>query len=592
LRLKRTHTCGALNETHQGREVVLNGWVDSWRDLGGVLFVNLRDREGTTQVIFSPEVSKDLYEGAKKMRSEYVVAVSGKVRKRPAEAQNPEMQTGAIEVLCQEFEVLNPSKNLPFELKDYAEKSEELRLKFRYLDLRGSHLQKNLKLRHQLAQTTRQFFTKEGFVEIETPCLTKSTPEGARDFIVPSRMYPGKFFALPQSPQTYKQILMISGFDRYFQIVRCFRDEDLRKDRQPEFTQVDIEMSFIDENDVLSLMEAYIKEVYLKLFDTQVKTPFPRLTYHDAMKNYGSDRPDLRYELKIQDLTPIFKKSSFKIFRSVATENGFIGALVVPEAVDYSRKQIDSLNNYLKTLGGAGITHFKISDKLLEGGISKFLSKSEIEALLNSLKNTGRALVFIVADNNIEKSQTLLGYLREKLATDLNLIDQSKPVLSWTVDFPLLEFDSEENRFVARHHPFTSPKEEELPLLETSPGQVKARAYDLILNGNEIAGGSIRIHRREVQEKMFSVLNISKKEAIEKFGFLLEALEYGAPPHGGIAFGFDRMAMILTGAASIRDVIAFPKTSSALALMENAPTPVSEQQMKELGIQLAEKSKK
>jgi aspartyl-tRNA synthetase len=405
-------------------------------------------------------------------------------------------------------------------------------------------------------------------------------------------MYPGKFFALPQSPQTYKQILMISGFDRYFQIVRCFRDEDLRKDRQPEFTQVDIEMSFVDEDDVLSLMEAYIKEVFVKLFETQIQTPFTRLTYQDAMQNYGSDKPDLRYELKIQNITTIFKKSSFKIFQVVASENGFIGALVVPEAADFSRKQIDSLNSYMKTLGGAGLAHFKISENLLEGGISKFLSKSEIKALLTSCKTAGQALVFIVADKDIERSQTLLGYLREKLATDLNMIDHSKTALSWTVDFPLLEYDGEENRFVARHHPFTSPKQEEMALLDTSPDQVKARAYDLILNGNEIAGGSIRIHRREVQEKMFSVLNISHKEANEKFGFLLEALEYGAPPHGGIAFGFDRMAMILADAASIRDVIAFPKTSSALALMENAPTPIAKKQMKELGIRLAEKNKK
>ncbi len=589
MRLKRTHTCGNLDLDNLNQDVILNGWVDSWRDLGGVIFVNLRDREGMTQVVFSPEISRDLCNIAKKLRSEDVIAVKGTVNERPIDARNPNMNTGDIEVVCKELEILNSSKNLPFELKDYAEKSEELRLKYRYLDLRRPFLQKNLIQRHNLAQATRQFFSDHGFIEIETPFLTKSTPEGARDFIVPSRMHTGKFFALPQSPQTYKQILMISGFDRYFQIVKCFRDEDLRKDRQPEFTQVDVEMSYVDENDIMNLMEEYITVILKKLLHLDLQPPFPRLTYQEAMENFGTDKPDLRYELKIQNITSIFKNTTFNIFRSVVEKDGFVGALVVPQAADYTRRQIDDLNEYVKTVGGAGMVHLKKTGNTLQGGISKFLSNEEQKDLLRMWFSLDDSLVFIIADQDVEKSQTLLGYIREYLANNLNLIDESKMMLSWTVDFPLLEYDPTEKRYVARHHPFTSPKEEDMDKLDKAPHIAKARAYDLIMNGNEIAGGSIRIHQRELQSKMFSVLNISPEEAVEKFGFLLEALEYGAPPHGGIAFGFDRMVMLLTNASSIRDVIAFPKTTSALALMENAPSKVTDIQMKELGIKIANK---
>jgi len=569
-------------------EVNLNGWVDSWRDHGGLFFIDIRDRYGKTQVVFSSEDSDQLYEKAKKLRSEYVIAVSGLVRKRPKEAINPDMPTGEIEILCVDFEILNQSKTLPFELKDYAEKSEELRLKYRYLDLRRPNLQRNLLMRHKLAQITRKFFTGYNFMEIETPVLTKSTPEGARDFLVPSRMHPGKFYALPQSPQQYKQILMVAGFDRYFQIVRCYRDEDLRKDRQPEFTQVDIEMSFVDEDDIMNLMESYMKVVFKELLHIEIRTPIPRLTFEEAMTWYGSDKPDLRYDLKIVNITSIFPQSEFNIFRSVSEKNGFIGALIVPEAASYSRKQVDALNDYIKTVGGLGVAHLKLQNGTWQGGVSKNLNEQELKQLLEKCPDKKEALVLIVADVNVEKSQQLLGFLRQKLAEDLQLIDHQKVALSWTVDFPLLEFDSAENRYFARHHPFTSPKMQDLHLLETEPEKVRARAYDLVLNGNEIAGGSIRIHSRDVQEQMFKALNISKDEAAQKFGFLMEALEYGAPPHGGIAFGFDRMSMLLAGAESLRDVIAFPKTTSALALMEDAPSFISEVQLKELGIKLAE----
>lgn len=590
--LKRTHTCGELTSKHIEKEVILNGWVDNWRDLGGILFISLRDRYGITQILFDPEFSSEMYQTAKKLRSEYVIAVKGRVRKRPPEAINPDMKTGEIEIVCSELKLLNSCKPLPFELKDYAEKSEELRLKYRFLDLRRRSLQGNLILRHELAQLTRKYFSDLNFVEIETPVLTKSTPEGARDFLVPSRIHPGKFYAMPQSPQTYKQILMISGFDRYFQIVKCYRDEDFRKDRQPEFTQVDVEMSFVDEEDIYYIMEEYMKVVFEKLLKTKIKTPFPRFSYQQAMENYGSDKPDLRYDLKIQNLTDEFKDSGFNVFRNISRGNGFIGALILPQAANYSRKQLDILNDYIKSLGGAGIAHFKKTERDLDGGISKFLAADEKVRLLNRFKSSKEAMIFIIADSTVEKAQTLLGYLREKLAEDTGLIDTKANVLSWTVNFPLLEFDEQEQRFMARHHPFTSPDIQDLDRLESEPEAVQARAYDLVWNGYEIAGGSIRIHQKEVQERMFAALNISPDEARDKFGFLLEALEYGAPPHGGIAFGFDRIAMLLVNANAIRDVIAFPKTSSALALMENAPTAVSEKQLKELGLIIAKSAKK
>lgn len=582
--LKRTHTCGELDKSAEGKEVILNGWVDGWRDHGGVFFIDLRDRYGKTQIVFSPEFSENIYSESKKLRSEFVIAVKGFVRKRPADAINTELATGEIEVFCNEFQVLNKSKTPPFGLKEHLEISEDIRLKYRYLDLRRPALQKNFMLRHKTAQITRNFFTENQFLEIETPFLTKSTPEGARDFVVPSRMHLSKFYALPQSPQTYKQILMVSGFDRYFQIVKCFRDEDLRKDRQPEFTQIDVEMSFVDEEDIFRIMEKFMQKIFREIAGIELNLPFPRLSFEETMTKYGSDKPDLRYDLEITEITDILRNSDFNVFKSAADAGGFIGALPVPEAVDYSRKQLDELNNYIRQVGGKGVAYFRKNGKQFTAGIAKFLREDEQEILQEKFAGYENAMIFVIADANREKSQTLLGYLRQKFALDFNLIGSDKTILSWTIDFPLLEYNEDEKRYVARHHPFTSPRKEDLHLLGKSPEKVKARAYDLILNGNEIAGGSIRIHTREVQEKLFAALNISPEEAKNKFGFLLDAFDYGAPPHGGIAFGFDRLVMLLAKVDSIRDVIAFPKTSSALALMENAPSGISEKQLEELGI--------
>ncbi|NOX36184.1 MAG: aspartate--tRNA ligase [Calditrichaeota bacterium] len=588
MKLKRTHTCGELNLSHTGQKVVLNGWVDNWRDHGGIIFIDLRDRYGKTQVVFYPE-NADIYATAKKLRSEYVIAVKGEVQARPPEAVNPNLSTGEIEVRVEALELLNVSQVPPFEIKDYVDASEDLRLRYRYLDLRRPKLQRNILLRHRLAQFTRQFFDQEGFVEIETPFLTKSTPEGARDFLVPSRLHRGKFYALPQSPQTYKQILMVSGFDKYFQIVKCFRDEDLRKDRQPEFTQIDIEMSFVDEDDVMGVVERYIQQLFKQLFDEDIPIPFPRIPYHEAMERFGSDKPDLRFGLELNEVTPLFSNTAFNVFASVVKAKGYIGALVVPQASSYSRKQIEQLGKYIESLGGKGLAHVKFMNGQLEGGISKFLSADEHQALKTQLSLKDDALILMVADTHREFAQTLLGSLRLRLAEELDLIDKSVKKFHWVVDFPLLEYDEEEQRYVARHHPFTSPKLEDINKLESQPEEVRARAYDLIFNGNEIAGGSIRIHTREMQEKMFRLLKIEPDEAERKFGFLMEAFQYGAPPHGGIAFGFDRLVMLIADTPSIRDVIAFPKTASAVGLMENTPSEVDPQQLKELGISIENK---
>ncbi len=585
MKLKRTHITRELTSDLVGKTVTICGWVDNWRDHGGVFFVDLRDRYGRVQIVFSPTV-ESLYQQGKKLRSEYVIAVKGVVQKRPPEAVNPDMLTGEIEIEAQEMELLNASKTPPFELKDYIEVSEDLRLKYRYLDLRRKQLQDKLILRHRVAQLTRNFFSGENFIEIETPFLTKSTPEGARDFLVPSRLHRGKFYALPQSPQTYKQILMVAGFDRYFQIVKCFRDEDLRKDRQPEFTQIDVEMSFVDEEDVMAVVEKFMAYLFREILNVPVQRPLPRLTYRESMDRFGTDKPDLRFGLELHEITPVFASSAFNIFRKVAEQKGYIGALVSPQAAAYSRKQLDELNTWITSLGGGGLAHVKYNAGQFEGGISKFLSEEAKQQLQDLLPLEKDALVFIVGDARREFAQTLLGFLRNRLGTELALIDQEAHQLHWTIEFPLLEFNEEEQRFVARHHPFTSLKEEDLPLLDSQPEKARARAYDLIYNGNEIAGGSIRIHQRKVQEKVFAALNMSPEEAQTKFGFLLEAFDYGAPPHGGIAFGFDRLIMLLSRSQSIRDVIAFPKTASAVGLMEQTPSEVDSRQLKELNIKL------
>ncbi len=584
---KRTHTCGELRKGNVGEKVVLNGWVNSRRDLGGLIFITVRDRYGITQVVFEPSEGSEVYETAKKLRSEFVVSVEGVVRGRPEGMVNAQMETGEIEVVAENLIILNEAETPPFVISDKIDVSEELRLKYRYLDLRRSEMQKALLLRHKMYQIVRKFFDENGFVEVETPVLMKSTPEGARDYLVPSRIHKGKFYALPQSPQTYKQLLMVSGFDRYFQITKCFRDEDLRADRQPEFTQIDVEMSFVDTEDIFEIVESLMKKLFKEIKNYEIETPLPRLSYDEAMNKYGSDKPDLRFDLPIVHLNGVVENSGFKVFADSANGKGIVGALTVKGAAeDYSRSKLDALTKYVKELGAGGLIWMKVKESELQSPIAKFLSEEEIEKIKAETKAEAGDLILIIAGNK-NKMLPVLGALRLEVAKQRNLIpENSAPSLLWVTDFPLLEWDDETQRYYAMHHPFTSPKVEDTDKLDTEPEKVKARAYDLVMNGNEIAGGSIRIHNRDVQEKMFRALGISEEEAEEKFGFLLNAFKYGAPPHGGIAFGFDRLAMLFAERDSIRDVIAFPKTTSALSLMDNSPSEVSEEQLKELHIKI------
>ncbi|MHB2149195.1 aspartate--tRNA ligase [Calditrichota bacterium LG25] len=583
--MKRTFTCGELDERLISKTVVLNGWVNKWRDHGGLIFIDLRDRYGLTQVVFNPQTNPRAYETAKHLRNEDVIAVEGIVAERPPEAVNPKMRTGKIEVHVQKLEILNKAKTTPFEINDQIEVSEDIRLKYRYLDLRRPRLQQNLIVRSEVYKIVRNFFYDEKFVEIETPFLMKSTPEGARDFLVPSRNFPGRFYALPQSPQTYKQLLMIAGYDRYFQIVKCFRDEDLRRDRQPEFTQIDVEMSFVDEDDVMDVSGRLIKILFKKILNVDVPLPIRKLSFKQAFETYGNDKPDLRFGFPIVTLNSVFERSEFKVFRSVVENGGRVAAIAIHPADGFSRKKIDRLTEDARQFGAKGLAYLIYNNNEFKGSVVKFLSQDERENLKQEMDLQNNSLVLIVADQ-YETTYSVLGQLRLKIAEELNLLDDQKFEFAWIVDFPLLEWSEEQNRYVARHHPFTSPRIDQLELLDTEPDKALARAYDLVLNGNEIAGGSIRIHQRALQEKMFEVLKIGKEEAEAKFGFLLQALEYGAPPHGGIAFGLDRLVMLLTGAASIRDVIAFPKTSSALSLMDGAPSEVSEEQLAELHIKV------
>jgi aspartyl-tRNA synthetase len=582
---KRTHTCGELRASDVGKIVTLNGWVDRRRDLGGLIFIDLRDRYGKTQVVFSPQHNDQAYQIAKELKSEFVISVTGKVERRPKGAENPSLPTGEIDVLADEVQILSKSETPPFLIEDDINVSEELRLKYRYLDLRRPIMQSNLITRHRMAQVVRRYFDENGFIEIETSFLVKSTPEGARDFLVPSRLHPGKFYALPQSPQLYKQILMVAGFDRYFQIVRCFRDEDLRADRQPEFTQIDVEMSFVTEEDVFNIVEGLIFRLMKEIKGIEIQLPFPRIPYVEAIEKYGTDKPDLRFDLEIVNATDIFKTTEFKVFREAIENGGVICGLNLPGCANFSRKQIDELTNFVKDLGAGGLVHFKVENGEVESPVAKYFTKISLQKLRERINSRDGDLMILISDQP-QKVYSILGSLRLEMGRRLNLIDEEQFRFAWIVDFPLLEWDEEENRWVSVHHPFTSPKLEDLHLLDSDPGKVRARAYDLVLNGNEIAGGSIRIHDAELQRKIFKLLGISDEEAMKKFGFLLEAFKYGAPPHGGIAFGFDRLVMLFTGMKSIRDVIAFPKTSSALSLMDEAPSEVDPKQLDELHIQV------
>ena len=582
--IRRTTYCGRLTSKDIGQEVCLTGWVQRRRDHGGLVFVDLRDREGIAQVVLNPEQDKASHEASKELRTEYVIAVRGNVRPRPEGTVNLELKTGEVEVAVHEVEILNPAKTSPFLIDAKGEVDEQVRLRYRYLDLRRPRLQANLFLRHRTGMLTREYFDQQGFVEVETPFLTKSTPEGARDFLVPSRVNPGKFYALPQSPQLFKQILMVAGFDRYFQIVRCFRDEDLRADRQPEFTQIDLELSFVDREDVYEVIEGLLAHVFRGVLGVDIDTPFPRIPYREAMERFGSDKPDLRYGLEIVDLTREFARTSFNRFADVISSGGKIKALNVKGGAKFTRRELDELSPWVEQFGAKGLAWVKCEEGKASSPILKYLSEPEIQAMLEKLEAEDGDLLTIVADANETVALDVLGRLRVKMANQLRLIPEHEFKFAWITDFPLLEWSEEEHRYTAMHHPFTSPVDEDLEKLESAPGEVRAKAYDVVLNGTELGGGSIRIHRRDVQSRVFQALGISAEEAQEKFAFLLEALEFGAPPHGGIALGFDRLVMILSGASSLRDVIAFPKTQKAVCLMTDAPSDVGDHQLRELHI--------
>ena len=584
---KRTHYCGELRATDAGKTVILMGWVQRRRDHGGVIFVDFRDREGLVQVVFNPELNPAVHQEAHRIRSEYVLAVQGKVRKRPEGMANPDLSTGEVEVMIDDLEILNESKTPPFVLDAGEEISENVRLRYRYLDLRRPEIQKKIMLRSQAATATREYFHGQGFIEIETPFLTKSTPEGARDYLVPSRVYQGMFYALPQSPQLFKQLLMISGFDRYYQIVKCFRDEDLRADRQPEFTQVDLEMSFVDENDIIAIMEGYMAHLFRSCLGLTLKTPFPRIAYKDALERYGKDSPDTRFGMELKDLTDIVKESDFTLFQEVAAGGGVIKAMKIEDGKKLSRKDLDGLKDYVATYGAKGLAWARVNPDGWTSPIFKYLKPLEVEKINARLGvQVGDLMVFVADKPGIVRDS--LGNLRIHLARQLKLIDPAAFAFTWVTEFPLMEYSDADKRFVSTHHPFTSPVMEDLGFLETDPGRVKARAYDLVLNGSEIGGGSIRIHSQNVQAAIFKALGLGLDEARTKFGFLLDALEYGTPPHGGIAFGFDRLIMLMTRAESIRDVIAFPKTQKAACLLTDAPSKVSIEQLLELSLKIVQ----
>jgi len=581
--LTRTHNCNELDTDHLAEEVVLMGWVLRRRDHGGVIFIDLRDRWGITQIVFNPEINGEVHQKAHQLRSEWVLAVRGRVEARPGEMANPKLKTGKIEILVNELRILNASETPPFPLDEEVEVSDNLRLQYRYLDLRRPEMAAKLIMRHKAIQAVRAYLSDNGFLEIETPFLTRSTPEGARDYLVPSRVNAGRFYALPQSPQLFKQMLMISGMDRYFQVVKCFRDEDLRADRQPEFTQIDMELSFVHEQEIISITEKMIKALFAATRKIDLAPPFARMTYDEAMRRFGTDRPDTRFGLELIDLTEALRGCGFKVFNSIIEKGGVVQAINAKGCATFSRKDLDNLTEYAGRFGARGMAWIKIKDNEWQSPITKFFSEDELAAMGRALDARPGDLILFGADS-LAIVRQVLAELRLELARRLHLIDGETFNFLWITDFPLLEYDHEQKRHTAVHHPFTAPREDQMELLTTDPGKVKSRAYDLVLNGNEIGGGSIRIHQRDVQEKVLRALGIDRQEGEEKFGFLLRALELGAPPHGGIAFGVDRLMMILTGSDSIRDVIAFPKTQKATCPLTEAPAPVSRKQLTELSL--------